>query len=96
MAASRKTRAAECGSRPGRFSLTTPIVAGHLALGGSLEPIHNATDLVERAFERGTETILLPVSCRRALADLSDDLATRVQVLFYADAADVLRKTLVV
>ncbi len=70
------------------------IIAGHLTLGGSLEPIHNATDLVERAFERGAEAILLPVSCRRALAELSDDLATRVQVLFYADAQDVLRKAL--
>jgi ATP-dependent Lon protease len=72
------------------------IIAGHLTLGGSLEPIHTAIDLVERAFERGAETILLPVSCRRALADLSDELATRVQVLFYADSADVLRKALVV
>jgi ATP-dependent Lon protease len=72
------------------------IIAGHLTLGGSLEPIHNAIDLVERAFERGAETILLPVACRRALADLSDELATRVQVLFYADGADVLRKAVVV
>ena len=49
---------------------------------------------MERAFERGAETILLPVACRRALADLSDDLATRVQVLFYADAQDAMRKAL--
>jgi ATP-dependent Lon protease len=72
------------------------IIVGHLTLGGSLEPIHNATDLVERAFERGAEVILLPVGCRRALADLSDDLATRVQILFYADAPDALRKAVVV
>ena len=39
---------------------------------------------------------MLPVSCRRSLGDLSDDLATRVQVLFYADAQDALRKALVV
>lgn len=70
------------------------VIAGHLTLGGSLEPIHNASDLVERAFERGAEAILMPVSCRRALADLSDDLATRVQVVFYADAQDALRKAL--
>jgi hypothetical protein len=31
----------------------------------------------------------------RTLADLSIELATRVQVLFYADAADVLRKAMV-
>lgn len=72
------------------------IIAGHLTLGGSLEPIHNPVDLIERAFERGAEAILLPVSCRRSLGDLSDDLATRVQVLFYADAQDALRKALVI
>jgi ATP-dependent Lon protease len=36
----------------------------------------------------------MPVSCRRGLADLSDDAATKVQMLFYADAADGLRKAL--
>jgi len=36
----------------------------------------------------------MPVSCRRQLLDLSDDVATKVQVLFYSDAADVLRKVL--
>ena len=70
------------------------VITGHLTLGGSLEPVHNPTDLVERAFERGAEAILLPVACRRALADLSDDLATRVQVVFYADPQDGLRKAL--
>jgi ATP-dependent Lon protease len=38
--------------------------------------------------------VLMPVSCRRPLVDLADDVATKVQVLFYADAADALRKTL--
>jgi ATP-dependent Lon protease len=42
--------------------------------------------------KRGATAVLMPVSCRRALIDLSDDVATKVQVLFYADAADVLRK----
>ena len=35
---------------------------------------------------------MMPVSSRRALIDLSDDVATRVQVLFYSDAVDALRK----
>jgi len=35
-----------------------------------------------------------PVSCRRALLDLSDDVATCVEALFYLDAADALRKPL--
>lgn len=70
------------------------LIAGHITLGGSLEPVHNSIELVERAFERGAETILLPVGCRRALAELDDEIATRVQVIYYADAADALRKAL--
>jgi ATP-dependent Lon protease len=35
-----------------------------------------------------------PVSCRRSLIDLSDDVLTRVLSLFYLDAADALRKAL--
>lgn len=38
--------------------------------------------------------MLLPVSCRRTLIDLSDDVTTRVQVLFYVDAPEALRKAL--
>jgi ATP-dependent Lon protease len=68
------------------------IISGGITLGGSLEPIHNPIDLVELAMEKGAEAVLLPVSSRRALIDLSDDVATKVQVLFYADAADALRK----
>jgi ATP-dependent Lon protease len=37
---------------------------------------------------------MMPVACRRALIDLSDDVATKIRVLFYADAADALRKVL--
>jgi hypothetical protein len=43
---------------------------------------------------QGATTLLMPVSCRRGLVDLSGDVATKVQVLFYADAADALRKAL--
>ena len=64
----------------------------HNVLGRSIEPIHNPIDVVELALEKGAAAVLMPVSCRRALIDLSDDVATKVQVLFYADAADALRK----
>ena len=36
----------------------------------------------------------MPVSWRRQLVALSDDVATKVQVLFYSDAADALCKVL--
>ncbi|MEA5032605.1 MAG: hypothetical protein VB025_10715 [Sphaerochaeta sp.] len=38
--------------------------------------------------------ILLPVSCRRQLIDLSDEMATKVDVQFYSDARDALLKAI--
>ena len=69
-------------------------VAGGITLGGTIEPIHNPIDIVELAMEKGANVALVPVSSRRALIDLSDDVATKVQVLYYADAPDALRKAL--
>ena len=67
-------------------------ITGGITLGGSIEPIHNPIDVVELALEKGATAVMMPVSSRRALIDLSDDVATKVQVLFYSDAADALRK----
>ena len=69
-------------------------VVGGINLGGSIEPVHNPVDVVEHAMSKGASATLMPVSCRRQLVDLSDDVATKVQVLFYSDAADALRKVL--
>lgn len=69
-------------------------IVGGLNLGGSLEPVHNPVDVVEHAMSKGAIAVLLPVSARRALADLSDEVATKVQTLFYSDPADALRKVL--
>jgi len=65
-----------------------------LNLGGSVEPVHNPIEVMELAMEKGAGAVLLPVSCRRALVDLSDDVATKVQAAFYLDATDALRKAL--
>ena len=70
------------------------VVAGGITLGGSIEPIHNPIDVVDLAMEKGANTVLVPVSSRRALIDLSDEVATKIQVLFYGDAPDALRKAL--
>ena len=69
-------------------------VAGGINLGGSIEPVHNPIDVVEHALSKGAATVLMPISCRRGLVDLTDEVATKVQVFFYADAADALRKSL--
>ncbi|MGZ8409332.1 MAG: BREX system Lon protease-like protein BrxL [Hyphomicrobium sp.] len=69
-------------------------LVGGINLGGSIEPVQNPIDVVELALEKGAGAVLMPVSCRRPLIDLSDDVATKVQVLYYADAMDALRKAL--
>ena len=70
------------------------IVVGEVTLGGTIEPIHNAVSLAEIAIEKGAKSLLLPVSCRRQLFDLSDDMATRLDVEYYQDARDALLKAL--
>ncbi|HUZ63267.1 MAG TPA: protease Lon-related BREX system protein BrxL [Acetobacteraceae bacterium] len=69
-------------------------VIGGLNLGGSIETVHNPLDLVELAIEKGATSVLMPVSCRRALIDLSDEAAAKVQTIFYLDPGDALRKAL--
>jgi len=71
------------------------IVVGEVNLGGSIEPVHNPISLAEIAVEKGATAILMPVSCRRQLFDLSDDMATKVDIQFYSDAKDALLKSIV-
>ncbi len=70
------------------------IVVGEINLGGSIEPIHNPVTLVEIAVEKGASAILMPVTCRKQLIDLSDDMATKVDVQFFQDARDALLKAI--
>ena len=70
------------------------IVVGALNLGGSVEPLANAVGIVEATVEKGAGTVLVPVSARRQLFDLSDDTATRINIQFYSDAPDALLKAL--
>jgi ATP-dependent Lon protease len=60
-----------------------------------LNPIHNAVSLAEMAIEKGAKSLLLPVACRKQLFDLSDDMATKLDIEFYQDARDALMKALV-
>ncbi len=70
------------------------IVIGALNLGGSVEPLVNAVGIVEAAVEKGANTVLIPVSARKRLFELSDDMATRINVQFYSDTPDALLKAL--
>ena len=64
------------------------IIVGEINLGGSIEPIHNPVTIAEIAVEKGASALLMPVSCRRQLFDLSDDMATKIDIQFYSDATD--------
>ena len=70
------------------------VVTGGLNLGGSIEPVYNAVNVVEIAIEKGGSTILIPISARKQLNELPDDLATKIAILYYSDAKDALIKAL--
>lgn len=70
------------------------IVVGALNLGGSVEPLTNAVGIVEAAVEKGANTVLIPVSARKRLFELSDDMVTRINIRFYSDTPDALLKAL--
>jgi ATP-dependent Lon protease len=71
------------------------IIVGEINLGGSIEPIHNPVSIAEIAVEKGATALLMPVACRRQLFDLSDDMATKIDIQFYSDARDALLKAMV-
>lgn len=68
------------------------IVVGNVNLGGAIDPVYNAVTIVEHAVEKGAETVLLPVAARKQLNDLPDEMITKVNIVFYADARDALLK----
>ncbi|WP_109106489.1 BREX system Lon protease-like protein BrxL [Azospirillum sp. TSO35-2] len=83
-----------CGSLLGRNSRGGTIVVGSLNLGGSVELIPNAVRIAELAVDRQAQTLLMPVSARKQLNDLPDELWTRISIEFYKDAADAVFKAL--
>ena len=70
------------------------IIVGGLNLGGSIEPVYNAVSIAELAVEKGATALLMPVSARKQLYDLSDDMATKVDIQFYSDGKDAFFKAI--
>jgi ATP-dependent Lon protease len=70
------------------------IVVGEINLGGSIEPVHNAVTVAEIAVEKGATALLMPIACRRQLFDLSDDMATKIDIQYFSDARDALLKSI--
>jgi ATP-dependent Lon protease len=84
-----------CGGLLGRNTRGGTIVAGALNLGGSIEMIPNAVRVAELAIDKQAQTLLMPVSVRRQLNDLPDDLWTKINIEFYKDGTDAVFKALV-
>ena len=67
---------------------------GGLNLGGTLDPVYNAVTVAEHAVEKGATELLVPISARRQLNELSDDMATKLSILYYTDVREGLLKAL--
>lgn len=83
-----------CGSLLGRNSRGGTIVVGSATLGGSIELVRNAAQIAELAIEKRAQTLLMPVSARRQLNDLADDMWTKINIEFYRDVPDAVFKAL--
>jgi ATP-dependent Lon protease len=70
------------------------IIVGALNLGGSIEMVPNPVAVAELAVEKGAVTLLMPISSRKQLFELSDEMATKVSIEFYADAIDAFTKAI--
>ncbi|HKZ36259.1 MAG TPA: S16 family serine protease, partial [Chryseolinea sp.] len=84
-----------CGELLGRNTRGGTIVVGALNLGGSIEIVPNAVRIAELAVDKQAQTLLMPVSARRQLNDLPDDLWTKISIEFYKDAQDAVFKALI-
>ena len=83
-----------CGSLLGRHTRGATVIAGALNLGGSIESVPNAVRVAELAVDKQAQTLLIPVTARRQLNDLPDDLWTRIGIEFYRDGPDGVFKAL--
>jgi len=57
--------------------------------------VPNAVRIAELAIDKQAQTLLVPVSARRELNDLPDELWTKIKIEFYKDASDAVLKALV-
>lgn len=84
-----------CGSLLERSNKGGLIIVGALNLGGSVEMVPNPVAIAELAVEKGATALLMPISARKQLFNLSDAMATKISIEFYSDLSDALLKALV-
>lgn len=83
-----------CGSLIERSVKGGIIIVGALNLGGSVEMIPNPVAVAELAVDKQAASLLMPISSRRQLFELPDELATKINIDFYADATDAFIKAI--
>jgi ATP-dependent Lon protease len=78
--------------------LKKPLRRGLLVVGAlpgeDAQSIKRPTDFIEIAAAEGARIVLLPVSCRWAAASISDEIATQLEIVFFANATDALSKAI--
>jgi len=84
-----------CGGLLERSNKGGLIIVGALNLGGSVEMVPNPVAIAELAVEKGATALLMPISARKQLFNLSDAMATKISIEFYSDLSDALLKALV-
>ena len=82
------------GAVLGKNTRGSTIVVGAISVGGAIEPLPNVIRIAELAVEKQAATLLLPVTMRRQLNDLPDDIWTKISIEFYRDVADAAFKAL--
>lgn len=70
------------------------IIAGPLNLGGSLDQLADPVAIAELAVDKGASVLLVPVTARKELMNLPDDIWTKLNIEFYSEAADGVFKLL--
>jgi ATP-dependent Lon protease len=70
------------------------LVVGPLNLGGSMEQLPNPVSIAELGVDKQATTMLMPVSSRRGLNEMPDDLWTKLNVEFFQDSPDAVFKAL--
>jgi ATP-dependent Lon protease len=63
-----------------------------LSLGGPSDPFTYAVAIVQLGIEKGAAILLMSVSARTQLFDLSDETGTKINIQFYSEARDALSK----
>jgi len=83
------------GALQERNTCAGTIIVGPMNLGGSMDLIPKPSEIAQLAVEKKASRLLLPVSARRGLDELPDELWTKISIEFYGDLSDAVFKCLI-